>query len=231
MKITLQNGRVEYFTREEIRKLKTILKSIQPDIDHFLLKLSLRELFFTQKEIRELKDILLSTVRTPTEGRWFRVQPLAIDQTLFQKEREDEKQEEARQLILEAFEELKNDPEKYGRNFKTMIPKHNYRSIFKTGEEQKEMARYDFDGHMANWVEQALEWAQRITNGESWEVICNKKDDIFCCRRIVWKDGTTMFVGGFFADATPATIVFYYDPAEYWFYINITEPLVATYDE
>ena len=29
---------------------------------------------------------------------------------------------------------------------------------------------------MADWVEQAFEWAQRISNGESWKTICNDAD-------------------------------------------------------
>ena len=54
----------------------------------------------------------------------------------------------------------------------------------------------DLDGQMADWVEQALEWAQRIFNGESWETICNNADTANWYRVILWENGCYRLVGG-----------------------------------
>ena len=59
----------------------------------------------------------------PTEGKWFKVNPEAINREFFQNERADIKQEKTRRLILEAFFEWENKPEKYARMFETLIPK------------------------------------------------------------------------------------------------------------
>ena len=48
----------------------------------------------------------------------------------------------------------------------------------------------------ANWVEQALEWAQRICNGESWQAICNDVDTNKHFRLVIWKNGQARLVGG-----------------------------------
>ena len=47
----------------------------------------------------------------PTENEWFEVKPRAIDQKLFENKRKDDKQEATRLLILEAFAEMKKNPE------------------------------------------------------------------------------------------------------------------------
>lgn len=49
---------------------------------------------------------------------------------------------------------------------------------------------------MADWVEQALEWAQRIHNGETWESICNEPDTAKYYRLIIWKSGFAKIIGG-----------------------------------
>ena len=46
---------------------------------------------------------------------------------------------------------------------------------------------------MADWVKQALEWAQRIANGED---IFNKSDGSKWFRAISWQDGHVCLVGG-----------------------------------
>lgn len=129
----------------------------------------------------------------PTVGEWFEVKPQAIDQRLFETKREDYRQEAARKLILQAFAKMKNNPEKYGKNFETMMPKKTW--DFKTVAELKEMASKLGD-HNADWIEQALEWAQRIANGESWKAICNDKDTVRWFRLVVWKNGSARLAGG-----------------------------------
>lgn len=129
----------------------------------------------------------------PTEGQWFEVNPQDIDQTLFREEREDVSQEKTRKRILEAFAEIKSNPEKYGKNFKTMILKKTW--LYKTVEELMQLA-CEWGDHNVDWVEQYLEWAQRISNGESWKAVCNYADTANWYRLVIWKNGYGRLVGG-----------------------------------
>ena len=166
-------------------------------------------------------------VQGPTEGKWFEVNPQAINQELFQEKRDDKRQERTRQRILEAFTEMKNFPEKYGKSFKTMMPEKTLRS--KTVEKLKKLASRLGD-HNADWVEQALEWAQRIHNGESWEDVCSEPDTANWYRLVVWKDGYARLIGGsdMHNDDSPASDVGHSD-----YYSNnrvdCTVPLVVLY--
>ena len=170
MKVTLQvNGREMTFSEQE---LSSILE------EHFSSKTTKQTTTEAQK---------------PTENAWFEVKPQAIDQKLFEKKKNDNSQEATRKLILEAFAKMKENPEKYGKNFKTMMPQKTWKS--KTVAQLKDMAS-NLGDHNADWVEQALEWAQRLENGESWEAICNDKDTANWYRLVVWKNGYTRLVGG-----------------------------------
>lgn len=133
----------------------------------------------------------------PTEDEWFEVKPRTIDQMLFEEERKKPEEERIRKLILEAFVEMERIPQKYGRNFKTMFPKKDWaeRSVSRLIE----MA-YVWGDHNANWIEQALEWAQRIANGETWEAVCNYKDTSDWYRLIIWKNGYARLVGAMYYD-------------------------------
>lgn len=130
---------------------------------------------------------------TPTEGKGFKVDHKAIDQKLFQKKREDSRQENTRQIILEALEEVKNNPEKYAESFETLMPEKTWSS--KTVDELEELS-VKFGGYDGDWVEQALEWAQRISNGESWKKVCNDFDTANWYRLVKWKNGEYKLVGG-----------------------------------
>ena len=176
------------------------------------------------------EDKIYEVAQKPTEGKWFKVKPLAIDQTLFKEKREDGRQEKKRQLILEAFEELKKNPKEYGRNFETMMPKKIWKQ--KTVADLREIA-CNLGDHEANWVEQTLEWAQRIANGESWEDLCNKPDTANWLRAVIWKNGYTRLIGGSVRINLfgPATNVF--DFLNLFDYENANNivPLVARYEE
>ena len=163
-----------------------------------------RERTFSEKELIAILEKYFSNEATeqattakvahvPTEDDWFEVNPQTINQSLFKKNRKDERQERTRKLILEAFAEVKSSPEKYGRKFKTMMPKKTW--TYKTVAELKQLA-CEFGNHNADWVEQALEWAQRICNGESWEAVCNNADTANWYRLVVWKNGYARLVGG-----------------------------------
>lgn len=167
----------------------------------------------------------------PTEGQWFEVKPLSIDQGLFEKKRKDTEQEATRQLIREAFAEMRRNPEKYGKNFKTMIPKKDW--SYKTVAYLKAKA-CELGDHNADWVEQAFEWAQRIANGESWKTICNDPDTANWYRLVVWKNGYARFIGGSLnvVKSNSASSVHVHDG--YFdddFSINVIVPLAVAYDE
>ena len=130
----------------------------------------------------------------PTEGVPFEVNPLGIDRNLFKEVRGDSEQEKTRQLILEAFTKMDEYPTRYGNSFKTLMPEKTLQGLKKVGE-LIDIA-YKLGNHEADWVEQALEWAQRISNGETWEDICNNPDTANWYRLIKWKNGYYRLVGG-----------------------------------
>lgn len=170
-----------------------------------------------------------NVAQAPIEEQWFEVNPQAIDQSLFQEKRRDERQEKTRKLILEAFDEMKISPEKYDRKFKTMMPKKTWTE--KTVVELNQMAR-ELGDHIADWVEQALEWAQRICNGETWEAICNNADTANWYRMILWKRGYYRLVGGSrdYYNFYPASDIYHYDYHSDC-RLNDTVPLVVVYDK
>lgn len=183
MKITLQvSGREMTFSEEE---LVLILEK------HFATKETQQKEENTQTA-KNRQQVETKVAQVPTEGKWFEVNPKAIDQSLFSKPRNNKKQEETRKLILEAFAKMRNNS-KYVGTFKTMRPKKRWN--VKKVDELKEIACY-FGGHMADWVEQALEWAQRISNGETWESVCNEPDTANWYRLVIWKSGCPRLVGG-----------------------------------
>lgn len=160
----------------------------------------------------------LNVTKVPTENRWFEVKPKAINRSLFEKKRKDMVQEKTRQLILKAFIQMDSEPEKYANDFKTMFPKKIWK--YKTVADLKKLATILGD-HNADWVEQALEWAQRINNGETWEELCNSQDTSKWYRTVIWSDKSVRLVGGSYRDNafTPAT-----DIGEYRYATNIVPP-------
>lgn len=129
----------------------------------------------------------------PKEGELFEVRPDEIDRSRFEEPLEDKMQEKTRQLIREAFSEADKYPEVYKKSFFTLIPKRTWDDRVTFGE----LAEYakELGGEIATWVHQALEWAQRIINGESWEDLCNKTFEVKSERAILWKNGNYKVVG------------------------------------
>lgn len=163
---------------------------------------------------------------TPTEGKCFEVNPMGIDRSLFQQKRSDERQEETRQYILEAFDEVDKYPEEYAKLFKTLIPEKTWDG-YKMVKELKQYAK-EIGDHMANWVELALVWAQQIANGETWEAICNNPDTVNWYRLVIWKNGHIRLVGGSrnINNISPATELYYFSDDDN-FRIGHTVPLVV----
>ena len=130
----------------------------------------------------------------PVEGKWFQVNPEKLDFSFFEKPIRNIKQEEIRLLILEAKNELLSKQEKYMRPFCTLIPSLDL-SFGKSILDLKLYSKKRGDC-MANWVEQCLEWVQRVNNGESWNKICIMPDNTRNYRLVEWKNGSIRFFGG-----------------------------------
>ena len=182
---------------------------------------------FSKKEVTEQQETkpqqeTSKPIRGPQEGVPFEVNPNGIDQSPFQVKRKDPNQEAMQQTILEALDEVKKYPKRYGKTFWTLRPEKTW--DWKTVGELVELAEEKGD-HIANWVEQALEWAQRIQNGETWETICNEPDTANWFRLVQWKNGYYRLVGGSCVNysSNPAFVV-----CNSNYYIrNATVPLVV----
>ena len=135
----------------------------------------------------------------------FKVDPQKINRSFFVNEREDCVQEEIRQLICEAFKKVDANPKEYGQPFETL--RISREEIEFMSEAKFADFASELGGHIANWVEQALEWAQRIQNGESWQELCNYSDNTRQRRLIIWQDGQLRTVGGTYFKNRPATYV------------------------
>ena len=133
---------------------------------------------------------------TPTAGRPFEVNPLGIDRSKFEKPRTDGEQEKTRQRILKAFIEVDKNPGKYAAKFYTLFPKEKKEGYI-TITELKKHAK-ELGGPMVDRIEQDLELAQRIDNGETWEKVCNDPDTAEWHRGIIWniENGYVRIVGG-----------------------------------
>ena len=204
-----------------------------------------REMTFSEEELIAILEEHFSQAKTeqqkpnpqqepsrpihgPEEGVPFPVNPNGIiNPSDFQEARKDHAQEKMRQIILEALDEKKKNPWKYGKTFWTLRPKKTWN--WKTVDELVELA-YAKGDHNADWVEWALELAQRITNGETWEDLCNKPDTADWYRLVQWKEGYYRLVGGspWNFDYSPASNVddCNYDTSSK---INGTVPLVVRY--
>lgn len=132
-------------------------------------------------------------VKRPTEGEWFYVDPAGINWELFQNERASWEEERARRTIVAARAEAEKNPEIYGNPFETLMPTIDWEGKKKVSE-LLERARQLGEGPLY-WVGQALEWAQRLTNGETWHDICKVVDSDWY-KIVIWKDGLPHRVGG-----------------------------------
>lgn len=210
MKIILQvNGREMTFSEEEVTAIV--------------------EEHFNKNAIKQVHEKGQVSKKTTNE-RYFLVNPLTIDQKLFSQKREDFWQERTRQLILEAFSEMKNNSQ-YTKPFKTIVPEKTWTK--KNIYELEKLAVLLGD-HMADWVELALEWAQRIANGETWEAICNNPDASNYFRLVIWKEKFPghgfIFGGSSKAGVKDRPACFYGICCEdSYTVINHTVPLVVSY--
>ena len=190
-------------------------------MNEIVLRVGNRAVEFSRDELRVIVERDLKAfpiAKTPTQGMWFEVNPKAIDQKLFFEERKDNNQEWMRLVIREAFKEMRNNPE-YKQKFMTTVPEKTW--VIKTFGEMQAFAAGRGD-HMTNWVEQALEWAQRIHNGESWKTLCNMPDTIKWYRAVEWKGGVAL-IGG--QDNPPASTFMI---AQHPYYLDVSGNMAIT---
>lgn len=161
-----------------------------------------REMIFSDEELvdilekyyadLEIKNSNKKVIAKPTEGEWFEVNPKTINQKLFQSKRDDIIQEDTRQQILKAFDEVKRNPEQ-NKPFETFMPTKTWEAKNLRGF--RDLAKC-FGDRMATRVEYYLELAQRISNGESWEAICNEPDTANWFRVVEFGANEGCFCGG-----------------------------------
>ena len=171
-----------------------------------------------EKSMNENKKIASECLRVSLE---------TINLELFKEPRKDRKQEQVRQIILEALFEAQSKPE-YAKPFKIVIPENDWRD---TTILDIVVIAPKIGDHLSNWVEQCLEWAQKITNGISWEELCNTPDTSKWRRLVFWKNGYWRIIGG----ATVTTISFSASDVISYFFslrysVSNTAPAVTVYD-
>ena len=127
------------------------------------------------------------------KDEWFTVNPETIHRAFFDRKRQDSNQEKTRLIILSALQEVYKNEEKYGKPFEIMRSKNVFESI--SVKELEKIANSEEGCRLADDVEVALEWAQRIINGESWENLCNSSDNKNWGSLVKWK-GEYKIVGG-----------------------------------
>lgn len=124
--------------------------------------------------LKEHYDEDIIKIKMPKNARGvecYKVIPRDIDRTLFEEKRKNKVEEEARKIILDAiYNYLDTYPEKYAKPFETIVFMGKFEEI--TLIDVEKFAKEHGDC-LATMVDLALEWAYRITMGESWESVCN----------------------------------------------------------
>ena len=142
---------------------------------------------------------------SPIEGKWFMVNPMCIDRKLFEEKREDRIQECLRKLILQTFKAVDEKPKIYRYPFSTLIPKKEELPSVMWADTEKRtihefehlLKNYNSSYSWANIMEQSLEWAQCIQNGETWEDLCNNPDTVTRHRLVIDRNEERIYtIGG-----------------------------------
>lgn len=158
-----------------------------------------REVKISEIELIKALHYYNDHVESLTEDKWLEVIPEEIDTVQFLEQRDNPEEESVRKLIWEAIDEANAKPE-YMKAFSTLVP----------SQVKKESVNKMIDDSMANgyqianWVHVALEWAYRISLGETWEKICRDSDSSSYYRLVFWKDGLIHTIGG--AKKIPANV-------------------------
>lgn len=176
-----------------------------------------REVKLSEEELDKLLDRFLKEkereaipiVRTST------VVPYSIDRRIFTEPRKNYEQDIVRHKILWALDEVEKNPEKYSRPFQILIPKSfDWETVarIKSISEMEAFAK-KIGGHLTEDVEQCLEWAQRIDNGDTdhWWKICQDPERAEDKKLVKWGKGYVL-VGGSGMSASTLSDFRWYDP-------------------
>lgn len=184
--------------------------------DKIVLQIDGKEMTFSEEELAEMVEYYIANaisssdksdvITSPIEGKWFKVNPMDINRKPFAKKRQNSAQETMRRAILTAFDAVdKNLAGYYSKPFETLIPLRNQLQSIFWAETEKTTIRYFEDliktynssYAWANRIEQYLEWAQRIQNGDTWEALCNEEDHTTRHRLVIGIDKNSIYtVGG-----------------------------------
>jgi len=158
-----------------------------------------REVEISEIELIKALHYYNDHVESLTEDKWLEVIPEEIDTVQFLEARVEPEEESLRKLIWAAVDEAQAKPE-YLKPFYTKVPsKPEKKSVNKIIDE----AICD-ELQIANWIQVALEWAYRITLGESWQKICSDSDSSSYYKLVFWNDGLIHTIGG--AKKVPANL-------------------------
>lgn len=147
---------------------------------------------FEREDLEEILEEYYDLKEAQQEDEYTEVDLRKIDWGLFEKERTDLQQEKIRRIILEALDAYRNHTRK--ENFTTWVPINTWGEM--TANELESLA-YKRGDSLASWFHQALEWAQKITNGKTWEAICNNPDTAKYRRIVRWKSPDALrLIGG-----------------------------------
>jgi len=145
----------------------------------------------TQEQISAAVQYYHRCKKSLLEDIWILIDIDKIDKTLFNEPREDIKEERLRETIQEAFKMAECNP-RYTLPFEVMTP-----SMYEDKPIKVQIGEAYLRGEEpCDWAHQALEWAFRITNGESWENICKEVDRSTYSRMIFDKKGLLTYWGG-----------------------------------
>jgi len=142
-----------------------------------ILKVGNNELIFCKEEIQAiLENIEARKDSLPLENEWYYVDPLKIPRKKFEYYksygRPSTADEDLREWILAALDEMEKNPKRYAKKFKIMFPTKSWDEDT-TPEKCKQIA-YEIGHHQSDWVEEGLLLAQRVMNGynRDWLYMC-----------------------------------------------------------
>lgn len=137
--------------------------------------------------------------KKPKAGHKFCVDLQSIDVEKIEKMPCKVYYEGIKKVVLYALKLAQVMPAKYGNRFYTYIPYLEELEFddfkFEVVSQLVEFGSKIGD-HCADWIEQGLEWAQRIQNGEDFVSLCEIQDAIEYSRIVVFDDDMLWNVGG-----------------------------------
>lgn len=146
----------------------------QPKID---LMINGQEVVFERERLEDIlneyydKDVIIFKIPKGVSGVEFHeVIPADINKKLFEEKRINKAEETGRKIMLDAIENyLEMFPEKYIKPFKTITVMHGFENM--TIDKIYGMTK-EYGGSLSNLTDLGLEWAYRISVGETWESVC-----------------------------------------------------------